>query len=72
MVRWARELVVDRRVLVYAPALHAKLGPHLGPIDLFARQDALWVRAMHLLKNKPAPLVRVFPQGGLTYYCPQP
>ena len=31
MIRWARELVVDRTVLVYAPPLRDRIGPRLGP-----------------------------------------
>ena len=38
MLRWARELVVDRTVLVYSPPLHARIGPRLGPVRLFADQ----------------------------------
>ena len=40
MIRWARELVVDRTVLVFAPPLHARIGPRLGPVRLFADQPA--------------------------------
>jgi hypothetical protein len=71
MLRWARELVVDRTVLVYAPPLHARLGPRLGPIRLFADQAPLWRAAADALAGIPAPGIRVFPQGGLTY-CPEP
>ena len=42
MIRWARELVVDRTVLVYAPPLYDRIGPRLGPVRLFADQAALW------------------------------
>jgi hypothetical protein len=63
MIRWARELVVDRDVLVYAPALHARIGPRLGPIQVFADQDALWRAA----GSRGVSSVRVFPRGGLTY-----
>ena len=42
MLRWARELVVDRTVLVYAPPLCERVGPRLGPVRLFADQAALW------------------------------
>ncbi len=38
MIRWARELVADRTVLVYSPELRARLGPRLGPIRIFADQ----------------------------------
>jgi hypothetical protein len=45
MLRWARELVLDRTVLVYAPPLRDRLGPRLGPVELFADQEALWQAA---------------------------
>ena len=64
MIRWARELVVDRSVLVYAPPLHDRIGPRLGPVRLFADQAALWQAAAGALRGVTAPRVRVFPQGG--------
>jgi hypothetical protein len=83
MIRWARELVVDRTVLVYSPPLRERIGPRLGPIQLFDDQDALWQAASsssgqwsvvsgQWQKRRRAqadePLrIRVFPQGGLTY-----
>ena len=73
MIRWARELVVDRTVLVYAPPLREQIGPRLGPIRLFADLDELWraVRGPWSVvrgQNSPERLrVRVFPEGGLTY-----
>jgi nickel-dependent lactate racemase len=42
MIRWARELVVDRTVLVYAPPLRERIGPRLGPVRLFSDLDELW------------------------------
>jgi hypothetical protein len=73
MVRWARELVVDRTVLVYSPALHQHLGPRLGPIRIFDDQPALWSAATRSIDKDPsrAPSLRIFPQGGLTY-VPKP
>ncbi len=71
LVRWARELVVDRTVLVYAPPLFEAIGPRLGPIRLFDDQAGLWRAAAAALPRTPSPRCRVFPQGGLTY-CPQP
>ncbi len=71
LIRWARELVVDRTVLVYAPPLFQAIGPRLGPIRLFDDQAGLWQAAAAALPGVPAPRCRVFPQGGLTY-CPQP
>jgi hypothetical protein len=82
MLRWARELVVDRAVLVYAPPLYERIGPRLGPVRLFADQDALWRAADEALglrrswgsanpaNSASSPIVRIFPQGGLTYSVP--
>jgi lactate racemase len=71
MLHWARELVVDRSVLVYAPPLFDRLGPWLGPVQLFADQTQLWNAvelALHRSgRNVTQPLVRVFPYGGLSY-----
>jgi len=71
MLRWARELVVDRSVLVYAPPLCERIGPRLGPVRLFDDQAALWQAASVALDRRDRPaaarLLRVFPQGGLTY-----
>jgi hypothetical protein len=66
MVRWARELVVDRAVLVYSPLLHSRIGPRLGPIRIFAEQAPLWKAAQEAAKSE-IPSSRVFPRGGLTY-----
>ncbi len=74
MIRWARELVVDRAVLVYSPLLRQRLGARLGPIRLFDAMPPLWEAARSALrdgKSHKMPVVRVFPQGGLTY-CPHP
>ena len=73
MMHWARELVVDRTVLVYAPPLHERVGPQLGPVQVFAEQDALWRAAGaaighdRLRRASAQVRIRVFPQGGLTY-----
>ena len=67
MIRWARELVVEREVLVYAPPLRDRLGPRLGPIRLFSDQAELWEAARKDLRSVQDPTARVFPRGGLTY-----
>jgi hypothetical protein len=69
MIRWARELIADRTVLVYSPPLHARIGSCLGPVRLFADQAALWQAAIEALPEdrRDSPLLRIFPQGGLTY-----
>ena len=66
MIRWARELVADRAVLVYAPPLYQRIGSRLGPIQIFDDQRKLW-EAVEASRNGPPELVRVFPSGGLTY-----
>ena len=73
MIRWARELVVDRTVLVFSPPLRERLGPRLGPIRLFDDQAALWKAAGEVLARQgiEAPRTRIFPQGGLTYASAQ-
>ena len=68
MIRWARELVVDRTVLVYAPPLYDRIGPRLGPVRLFADQACLW-RAAAAALPPPLPGAMVqpsasFPRGG--------
>jgi hypothetical protein len=70
MVRWARELVVDRHVLIYAPELRRRVGPRLGPVRLFGEQGPLWRAVAEALPRGLAPVARVFPRGGLTY-CPK-
>jgi lactate racemase len=69
MIRWARELVVDRTVLVYAPPLHERFGTRLGPVHLFADQASLWHEAAGAARpdRNEAMRVRIFPHGGLTY-----
>jgi lactate racemase len=74
MIRWARELVVDRTVLIYSPPLHAMIGPRLGPVRVFAEQPALWKAAIDSLPrhDRRSPSIRIFPRGGLTYVSGQP
>jgi hypothetical protein len=71
MLRWARELVLNRTVLVYAPPLYRRVGPRLGPVRIFADQAALWRAAARALNRGGRPRepwrLRIFPQGGLTY-----
>jgi len=71
LIRWARELVVDRTVLIYAPSLYDRIGRRLGPIRIYTDQAALWKAAAEALKETHRPIARIFPQGGLTY-CPEP
>ena len=65
MLRWARELVVDRTVLVYSPPLHARIGPRLGPVRLFADLPALWKVAIASLETRrqASPRIRDLPPG---------
>ena len=63
MIRWARELVVDRNVLVFAPPLTAKLGSRLGPIRLYDDQREMWSDASRLLRPIAQPTAWVFPRA---------
>jgi hypothetical protein len=73
MIKWARELVVDRTVLVLAPPLRRRIGSRLGPVRLFENQEELWDAARAALRgtanpNGPSrPSIHIFPQGGLTF-----
>src|SRR5205823_4562601 len=68
MLRWARELVVDRTVLVFSPPLHDRIGPRLGPVRLFANQERLWQSALEASQRTgDRTRIRIFPCGGLTY-----
>ena len=69
MLRWARELVADRHVFVYAPPLRDRLGSRLGPVHLHSNQSELWRDLAKTLGRSPAS-IRAFPEGGLTY-CPR-
>jgi hypothetical protein len=74
MLRWARELVIDRTVLVYSPPLHDRIGPRLGPVRLFGDPGPLWdaaIRSARADRDRP-PRMRIFPHGGLTYVARDP
>ena len=64
MIRWARELVVDRTVLVYAPPLYDRIGPRLGPIRLFDDQARLWRRRRGPAATSPRLASASSPRGG--------
>ncbi|GIW89241.1 MAG: hypothetical protein KatS3mg108_3565 [Isosphaeraceae bacterium] len=66
MLRWARELVADRPVLVYAPVLSERLGRRLGPVHLCGDLPTLWRTARSRLGRDPRQIA-LFPSGGLTY-----
>ena len=74
MLHWARELVVDRVVLVYAPPLRQRVGPRLGPVRLFAELDALWQAAGAAIKSnqtRRAQCVHAYPSfsPGRSFVC---
>jgi hypothetical protein len=53
-LRRARELVVDRTVLVYAPPLRQLVGSRLGPVRLFADLDEFWSRVARSARSSGA------------------
>ncbi|MDX2038246.1 MAG: lactate racemase domain-containing protein [Isosphaeraceae bacterium] len=71
MIRWARELVVDRTILVYSPLLRERVGKRLGPIRIHDDPMRLWQDAAESLGTTIAPRIRVYPRAGLTY-APEP
>lgn len=72
MIHWARELVVNRTVMVYSPLLAKAVGRRLGPVRIYGDQEKLWADAESTVgRDTPrgaGPIrLRVFPWGGLTY-----
>lgn len=65
MMRWARELVVDRNVIVYSPEMSDLFGRRLGSVLIAGNRDEFW----KLIANQAGdtPKTTVFPYGGLTY-----
>jgi len=65
MMRWARELVLDRHVVVYSPEMKLHFGARLGPVRIVDRPEDLWAAiARH---GGSGATVTTFPYGGLTY-----
>jgi hypothetical protein len=73
MLYWACELIVERTVLVYAPALYMRIGSWLGPVQIFMDQEKMWQAAeaalmrSGIVKSSEPVSIYVFTQGGLTY-----
>jgi hypothetical protein len=65
MVRWARELVVDRAVFILSPELRERLGRRLGPVRLHGDEGELW-RDLERVVGLPE-RVQLYPWGGLSY-----
>jgi nickel-dependent lactate racemase len=65
MMRWARELVVDRKVIVYSPQMKELFGRRLGSVSIAGNPVEFW----SLIANATghAPNATLFPYGGLTY-----
>jgi hypothetical protein len=65
MMRWARELVLDRYVIVYSPVMKSHFGARLGPVRIVDRPQDFWdLIARHCDTNAR---ITTFPYGGLTY-----
>ncbi len=65
MMRWARELVLDRHVVVYSPEMKSSFGARLGPVRIVDRPEDLWAAIARNGGSDAA--VTTFPYGGLTY-----
>jgi nickel-dependent lactate racemase len=65
MMRWARELVLDRHVVVYSPEMKASFGRRLGPVVIAGTPDEFWQAIRKRVGSSPA--VTSFPWGGLSY-----
>ncbi|MBI1324600.1 DUF2088 domain-containing protein [bacterium] len=65
MMRWARELVLDRHVVVYSPEMKSHFGSRLGPVRIVDRTEDLW-RWISKSRGSGAS-VTTFPYGGLSY-----
>ena len=65
MMRWARELVLDRRVVVYSPEMRSTFGARLGPVLIVDKSEDLW--AMIARYGGKNATVTTFPYGGLSY-----
>ncbi len=65
MMRWARELVLDRHVIVYSPEMRSQFGASLGPVRIVDRPEELWTSIVRY--GGPDAAVTTFPYGGLTY-----
>lgn len=66
MMRWARELVLDRTVVVYSPEMKSLFGPRLGSVQIAGNRDEFWncIKNNH---NKTVHSAMIFPYGGLSY-----
>lgn len=65
MIRWARELVIDRHVVVYSPEMKSLFGSRLGPVRIADRPEELWGIIARFAGELPG--ILAFPYGGITY-----
>lgn len=65
MMRWARELVLNRQVVVYSPEMKSLFGRRLGSVLIAGDNNEFW----SIIKKHagPNPGTTLFPYGGLTY-----
>jgi hypothetical protein len=66
MMRWARELVLDRTVIVYSPEMQQMFGSRLGSVFIAGSCDEFWKLIKKNYRNE-IESVMVFPYGGLSY-----
>lgn len=65
MMRWARELVLNRQVVVYSPEMKSLFGRRLGSVLIAGDTNEFW--SMVKKHTGSSPKTTLFPYGGLTY-----
>jgi lactate racemase len=65
MMRWARELVLDRTVIVYSPEMARLLGSRLGSVTIAENPAIFWNAVIKSSRHHEH--ATLFPYGGLTY-----
>lgn len=65
MMRWARELVLDRKVIVYSPEMARAFGRTLGSVTIAGDPGAFWAAVARSSKRPES--ATLFPYGGLSY-----
>lgn len=65
MMRWAKELVLERTVIVYSPEMAETFGRSLGPVKIVRNSEEFWKEVQKA--HSPIKKCTIFPYGGLSY-----